>query len=250
MSVVKMETPIQKAKRLEEKAMTFSENYEEELKKQLFEETQNNNELDKETILQSETSVHKARPSEKWDVPITEEIKYFDPELSYEITGYRPITMESGLDFDPTPFKATGEIYDRTGKYTEFPKGTKKWREFWNKEVDRCKNGYTVGKYRITGDHYFFLNYYRMEVVKESSTAGKGRMESFPGFLSKQYEFFHYIEMAEKVKKDVCALKARGIGFSEILADLAVRPYTVIPNYDVIISCAADAKLAPLREKC
>lgn len=245
-----METPIQKAKRLEEKAMTFSENYEEELKKQLFEETQNNNELDKETILQSETSVHKARPSEKWDVPITEEIKYFDPELSYEITGYRPITMESGLDFDPTPFKATGEIYDRTGKYTEFPKGTKKWREFWNKEVDRCKNGYTVGKYRITGDHYFFLNYYRMEVVKESSTAGKGRMESFPGFLSKQYEFFHYIEMAEKVKKDVCALKARGIGFSEILADLAVRPYTVIPNYDVIISCAADAKLAPLREKC
>jgi len=26
-----------------------------------------------------------------WDIPITEEIKFFDKDLSYELTGYRPI---------------------------------------------------------------------------------------------------------------------------------------------------------------
>ena len=78
-------------------------------------------------------------------------------------------------------------------------------------EIRRCKEGYSVGKYRITGDHYFFLNYYRMETVRENVVSGTGRQESFPGFLSKQYEFFHYVEMAEKLHKDACILKARGI---------------------------------------
>jgi hypothetical protein len=37
----------------------------------------------------------------KWDVPIDEKIEHFDPELSYEITGYRPINDTKGLDFNP-----------------------------------------------------------------------------------------------------------------------------------------------------
>lgn len=53
--------------------------------------------------------VHHKRDGD-WDVPISEDIKYFDPELSYEITGYRPINMTQGLDFDPTPFQATGKF--------------------------------------------------------------------------------------------------------------------------------------------
>ena len=117
-------------------------------------------------------------------------------------------------------------------------------------QVDRCKNGYTVGKYRVTGDHYFFLNFYRMETVIENAVSGKGRREAFPSFLAKQYEFFHYIEICEILHKDVCILKARGLGASEMLAALAVRPYTVLPNYNVIITCASEAKLQPLREKC
>jgi hypothetical protein len=234
-----------------ERKMTFSEKYEEELKRQLFEEDNNPQEvIEASDILLAETTVHKERSGEKWDVPLSEEVQYFDPELSYEITGYRPITMEKGLDFDPTPFCEAGRIYDRTGKYTEYPPGGKKYNEFWNREYDRCTNGLTIGKYRITGDHYFFLNYYRMDVINEKAVAGAGRKESFPGFLSKQYEFFHYVEMAEKLHKDICILKARGIGLSEIVASLSVRPYTTNRGYNVLLTCAADAKLTPLKNKC
>lgn len=63
-------------------------------------------------------------------MPISEEIKYFDPELSYEITGYRPITMDQGLDFDPEPFREAAVKYEATGKYTEFPVGTKPYADF------------------------------------------------------------------------------------------------------------------------
>lgn len=168
---------------------TFSERSEEALIKSLFEE-QNQKEKEEATeqFLNEKTTVHKARPGEEWDVPIDEEIQYFDPELSYELTGYRPITMQKGLDFDPAPFRAAAIKYETTESYTEFPKGTKKYREFWSREVERCKNGYTVGRYRITGDNYFYLNFYRMDILKEGANGAEGRVESFPKFLSKQYE--------------------------------------------------------------
>ncbi len=207
----RFETPIEAEER-KEKQMTFSDRWEEELKRKLFEEeSQQYTEEDIEAVLESKTSIHKKRPGEEWDVPITEEIAYFDPELSYELTGYRPITMEQGLDFDPTPFRELASIYEKTGKYTEFPKGCKPYNDFWDKVIDNSNNGVTIGKYRLTGDHWFFLNFYRMSVINESAIGGEGRTESFPSFISKQYEWFHYLEMAEKLHKDVGALKSRGV---------------------------------------
>ncbi|MBQ8132472.1 MAG: hypothetical protein IJ193_08275 [Bacilli bacterium] len=50
--------------------------------------------------------------------------------MSYEITGYRPITMEQGLDFEIAPFRERATRYETNGKYTEFPQGTKPYLEF------------------------------------------------------------------------------------------------------------------------
>ena len=250
--LVKTALDIQKEKK-EKARPKFDITYEEELKKQLFEEDARKLEKEKitEEIIQEEKLTgHFARPLEEWDVPITEEILYFDPELSYELTGYRPITMEKGLDFDPEPFREMAHIYETTGSYTKFPEGTKPWRDLWNREVDRMQHGYTVGKYRITGDNYYYLNYYRMQTISDSDQAATGRVENFPTFLAKQYEWFHYVEMAEKLGKDVAILKTRGCGLSECVAAMSVRPYTTNPSYKVLLTSEADDKLQPLRDKC
>lgn len=230
----------------------FDKTYEEELIRQLFEDNKNK---DKEVLelaesIPDKTKIHHERPGEEWDVPITEEIHYFDPELSYELTGYRPITMEKGLDFDPEPFREMAKRYETTGSYTKFPEGTKPWRDFWIREINRMINGYTIGKYRITGDNYYFINYYRMQTVPDNTVAGTGRVENFPSFLSKQYEWLHYVEMAEKLGKDACALKARGVGWSELTAAMSVRPYTTNRMYKILLTCEAEDKLQPLRDKC
>ena len=219
-----VKTVLDEQKELYEKSMpNENTNYEEELKKKLFEIDE-----EKEKFIQKGLDIiqatedeeiigHHARPNKEWDVPITEEIKYFDPELSYEITNYRPLTLEKGLDFDPAPFTEMARIYNETGSYTKFPKGSKQHKELWDREMDRMKNGLTIGKYRITGDNYYFLNYYRMQVVGDNSKAGEGRNEAFPEFIAKQYEWFHYYEMAEKLHKDVCALKSRGVETCSLL---------------------------------
>lgn len=242
------------AKENEQKALPkFDRTYEEELIKELFkEDVKKTNSIESAIDVQEYNGpfVHKERPGEEWDVPITEDVKYFDPELSYELTGYRPITMEKGLDFDPTPFREAAHIYETTGSYTKFPEGSKPWRDFWNRELERMQNGYQVGKYRITGDNYYFINYYRMQTIPEDRTAGEGRSENFPSFLAKQYEWFHYLELAEKCHEDAGALKARGLGWSEMTAATSVRPYTTNRQYNVLLTCEADDKLQPLRDKC
>ena len=252
-----VKSKFEEAKEKRKKALPkFDIQYEEELIRQLFSEGKPTSKpVSDETIGLVETEyqgpfVHKERPGEEWDVPITEEIQYFDPELSYELTGYRPITMEKGLDFDVTPFREMASIYEKNGKYTEYPEGSKPWRDLWTREIERMKNGYEVNGYRITGDNYYFLNYYRMQTVDENSISGTGRSENFPSFLVKQYEWFHYVELAEKTGKDACILKARGIGLSEVVAAMSVRPYTTNAKYKVLLTCEADDKLQPLRDKC
>lgn len=228
---------------------SFSDKFEEELKKQLQEMLGDQKEDTTEQFEYTATDFYKKRDG-LWDVAVTEDVLYFDPELSYELTGYRPINETQGLDFDPTPFNELAQIYDRTGSYTEYPADSKPYNDFWREQYKRCTEGYTVGKYRITGDHYFFLNFYRMEVISEGARGGAGRNEKFPTFLAKQYEFFHYVEMAERLHKDVAILKARGIGLSEIVACLAVRPYITNRGYRSLLTCAAEGKLTPLKTKC
>ena len=90
----------------------FAENYEENLIRQLFEEDLKKKiekylgEDNKESqYYQDSWELKHHKRDGLWDVKADEKIEYFDPELSYELTGYRPITMTEGLDFDPEPFR-------------------------------------------------------------------------------------------------------------------------------------------------
>ena len=79
-----------------------------------------------------------------WDVPINQEIEYFDPTLSYELTKYRPVDETRGLDFNPEWFQQAKRVKVETGKYCAYPFGTKKYKDFWDEEFRRCQEGMEV----------------------------------------------------------------------------------------------------------
>lgn len=145
-----------------------------------------------------------------WDIPKDSQIDYFDSNLSYELTGYRPITEEKGLDFNPDWFTEAREVYKKTGHYTSYRFGTKAYHDFWQEQYVRCKDGYTVNNYTITGDHYFFLNFYQLKDSRVQK-AGTARKNIFPRFMSAQYEFFHYYELCKHLRKNVCMMKSRAV---------------------------------------
>ena len=164
-----------------------------------------------------------------WDVKLEDPIEYFDKRLSYELTGYRPITETEGLDFDPSWFTEARDEKLKTGHYTSYYFGSKAYRDFWNEEYRRCRDGMTVNGYTIPGTYYYFLNYYQLPQT-EVSKLGTSREDIFPEFYSAQYEFFHYFELCKVLKKDCGLFKARGVGFSEINAALCNQIYNCYPG--------------------
>lgn len=155
------------------------------------------------------------KEEKEWDVRIGDPIEFFDPNLSYELTGYRPITKDKGLDFDPKLFTEAADTYLNNGRYTSYLPNTFKWLSFWKEEFNKCLNGVTIGKYTLTGQNYFFLNYYRLlSPVKKNQDNGSKRSESFPVFIAKQYEYFHYLELCKKAEFDGLAFKSRGVNIA------------------------------------
>lgn len=185
----------------------------------------------------------------KWDFGPNDNIDYFDPEKSYYLTKYRPINGVSGLDFNPDWFREDAINKIKDGKYSKTIYGTPSYKIFWDERFKRCTEGFETHGYRITGDNYFWLNFFRLKESIEGKKASSGRTVSFPMFLTFQYEYFHYIEMCELLDKDAGLLKSRGIGFSEMGAELAVRPFITTPNYRVLASAPSEKHLKPLLSK-
>lgn len=193
--------------------------------------------------LVDEYRIERSNDKTYWDITKDMKIECFDPTLSYELTGYRPIDETHGLDFDPSWFTEVRETFLKTGKYCSYLPRSKRWDAFWREQYIRCKYGMTSHGYTITGDNYFFLNFYQLPVVDMDKASGEGTNESFPVFFASQYMFFHYLQMCRVLHKNAALMKARSIGFSEINASLAARLYTTIKKSRTMITCFKDTYL-------
>lgn len=196
-----------------------------------------------------EAILGKVRDQSGWDVKKEDPISYFDANLSYELTGYKPINKYRGLDFNPSWFTEARDTFIRTGHYTRFRRNSRSWRAFWREQFIRCKYGMTSHGYTITGDHYYFLNFYRLKDLDNVEEAGMGRQEIFPNFLEGQYEWFHYLKLARKLRMNACMMKARGAGYSEIEASIISNSYNVIKGSINVCTAFAQTQLDKLLEK-
>lgn len=185
-----------------------------------------------------------------WDFKKTDEVPFFDVRLSYQHTGYKPINKYEGLDFDPTWFTVDRDNKIRTGRYCSYPSKTKAYADYWNEQLRRCIHGLKINGYKITGDHYFFLNFYLLPISKDGEKAGSGRPDGYPDFYVSQYEYFHYIELCRVLGYEAVGLKARGVGFSEIGASFAACTYTTRPSSNVVIAAQKENYVTKTLEKC
>lgn len=210
---------------------------------QLVQEVEEKSEKQSEEPIESFEGVEKEKilKSIEWDYTKDRDIDFFDTRYSYELTGYRPITKTQGLDFNPDWFTEARDAFLRTGHYCQFPRNSKAYRDFWTEEYRRCKYGLTSHGYTITGDNYFFLNYYQLMDLSSAEKAGSGRVYIFPAFYAGQYEWFHYIEMARRLRLNACLMKSREIGFSEIDAAIIANSYNCIKgSINLIVAHLSD----------
>ena len=96
--------------------------------------------------------------------------------------------------------------FQNYGYYCPDPEGSPDWHKYWTEERRKCIYGYAVGGVRITGDHYFYLNYcpiLKVEEDKSDSTQKKSRRVKkgskkveFPDFWDGDYNYYWSREIA------------------------------------------------------
>lgn len=130
-------------------------------------------------------------------------------------------------------------FFKEHGCYTLAPRGTTDYIQYWERETQRCLNGFVSDDGdAITGYHYFYLNYCPiMKLVQEQYIDRYGvertkreRIFTFPSFWDGDYYYFHAIEEAEQSGKHMAVLKCRQRGYSFKGASMLVRNYELIPG--------------------
>jgi hypothetical protein len=159
--------------------------------------------------------------------------------------------MYSALQNLPKPvntdaFRRAAIYFDTYGVYTTHPRGTAAYFDYWEEQLNRCRNGYTANGVRITGHHYFYLNFCRIKLADDSAenTGGKKQVtksEEFPAFWDGDYYFFHALEYASLNGLHLMVAKARRKGYSYKSAAIAVNVYNTTRKSKTLI-CAHDGK--------
>ena len=136
-------------------------------------------------------------------------------------------------------FQQAAIFFKQHGCYTTAPRGTTDYNTYWDRETERCLNGYVAPDGdAITGYHYFYLNYCPIMKLKETQYVDRygvqrtrrERIFDFPSFWDGDYYYFNAIEEAENLGKHMAVLKCRQRGYSFKGASMLVRNYELIPG--------------------
>lgn len=111
------------------------------------------------------------------------------------------------------------------------------YRAWWKEERRRCLEGYEVAGTRITGDHYWYLNYWK---IRGRDPVTKRKTLIYPRFLDMDHEYFHVVEKARTQGKHLVVAKARQKGFSEKHAALMGKEFTLFPHSQTIITAGEE----------
>ena len=136
-------------------------------------------------------------------------------------------------------FREAALFFQEHGCYTLAPRGTTDYIQYWERETNRCLNGYVAPDGdAITGYHYFYLNYSPIMKLEETEYTDRygnkrtrrERILNFPDFWDYDYYYFNAIEDAENQGKHMATLKCRQRGYSFKGASMLVRNYELIPG--------------------
>lgn len=131
-------------------------------------------------------------------------------------------------------FSPAANYFLEHGYYTDALPGTKAYFDFWDEEKSRCLHGYEVNGVRITGYHYFYLNYCPIDRAidqeLDDGTVIAVRERTFPAFYDGDFEFFTAIDDCRKTNKHMVVLKARRKGYSYKAGSMMARNYFHLRN--------------------
>lgn len=125
--------------------------------------------------------------------------------------------------------------------------GTLAYDQFWQEQFKYCRDGITCGNTKISGELYFYLNFYKISI--DEKKRGTKKLGS-PEFRDIEWIFFiEALEKAKIEKKGLCFLSARGIGKSFLASALILHSFTFNNNTENLVSAGEENDLNTLISK-
>lgn len=187
------------------------------------------------------------------------ELGYYDPYDYFLIGDSGGFLMNIDVDakfINTELFQEVGLYFDKHKKYTNYKVDSIPHRQFRRREQYRRKYGFdapcllcadgSIKNVHITGSHYNFLNYCRIEQLDQSSivngkVATAKKHYARPLFIDSQWWVFNIMEFAERNGFHLLIDKTRRGGFSYMMAADSANAVNC-ESRKVVIHVAVDKK--------
>lgn len=168
-------------------------------------------------------------------------------------------------------FRSEAREFLKYGYYCPDNPGSIAYMDYWNEQLRRCTDGYSVGGMHITGHHYHYLNFCQIKLTQDPNERenvtkqrkGVVKKVAFPDFWDGDYEYYWLVDIARNgissKMLDILSLetridpdwlegghhlmvgKARRKGFSYKNADISANTYNTI-RASKVLQIAHDKK--------
>ena len=198
-------------------------------------------------------------PNKETNYKKASELGYYDPYDNFLVgeSGGFLLNIDANAKFVNTELlQEVGIYYDKHKVFTNYKVDSIPHRQFRKREQYRRKNGFdapclqledgTIKNIHITGSHYNFLNYVRIEqldkrTITKGNTNTAKKYYARPLFIDSQWWVFNILEFAEKNGFHVLIDKTRRGGFSYMMAADSANAVNC-ESRKVVIHVAADKK--------
>lgn len=136
-------------------------------------------------------------------------------------------------------------------KVPDLVPGTSLHDEYWEQERLRCMEGFKPkGMTRITGPHYFFLNYFPMKINDPTADAKNDRkVLGLPFFRDMDYLYFKTVEECKQDREGLIVAKARDKGFSMFNSCLIEHEFNFYPHNEVGVAAGLEDTIVSFANK-
>lgn len=107
------------------------------------------------------------------------------------------IRNPDGIFINTQVFREEAIRFQKYGAYCADPWGSPDWFAYWQEQRRRSIYGYSVGGVRITGDHYFYLNFCPILKVEDTNAKKSSKITDFPDFWDGDYNYFWAREISK-----------------------------------------------------
>lgn len=106
------------------------------------------------------------------------------------------IRNPDGVWINTEVFREEARKFQKYNAYCLDPWGSPDWFSYWQEQRSRIINGYSSGGVKITGDHYFYLNFCPILKVEDMNAKKSAKVTDFPDFWDGDYNYFWSREIA------------------------------------------------------